>query len=161
MKTVAHLRGLCILNVKILPITKWGKILPTIVLISYLYWWVLKSAIACFKFINLLLLSRLILWTKHLIKDHFLLKDNLPFMIKKIILASLSMGLIASGNAFYSPPGLYWQSCFDMKWETPTTFSAICRSDSGSFLPSSLRNADRCSEIENINGVLTCIGEFR
>jgi hypothetical protein len=54
------------------------------------------------------------------------------------------------------PRGSYTDSCKNVQMRG-TTLHAICKSLDGRELPTSLKNADRCSEgVANINGILNC-----
>lgn len=54
------------------------------------------------------------------------------------------------------PSGSYTESCKDIKMKG-TTLHAICKSLDGREMPTSLRDANRCSQgVVNINGILNC-----
>jgi hypothetical protein len=55
------------------------------------------------------------------------------------------------------PPGSYTETCKDIKMKG-TTLHAVCKSIDGREMPTSLKEANRCSEgVANINGILNCI----
>ena len=54
------------------------------------------------------------------------------------------------------PAGSYTDSCRDIKMKG-TTLHAVCKSVDGRELPTSLKDANRCTEgVANINGILNC-----
>jgi hypothetical protein len=60
------------------------------------------------------------------------------------------------GAAPSQPSGSYTESCKDIKMKG-TTLHAICKSIDGREMPTSLRDANRCSQgVVNINGILNC-----
>jgi hypothetical protein len=83
--------------------------------------------------------------------------------VKKVIGVLLLAGVIGSVCAQAFPPGNYVQSCGNIFWLTPTSLLAICQMEFGQYQTnqSILENANLCSYIENINGVLTCTGGFK
>jgi hypothetical protein len=60
------------------------------------------------------------------------------------------------GGVPSQPRGSYTSSCHDVRMKG-TTLHAICKSLDGRELPTSLKDANRCSEgVANINGILNC-----
>lgn len=55
------------------------------------------------------------------------------------------------------PPGSYTETCKDITMKG-TTLHAVCKSLDGRERPTSLKEANRCSEgVANINGILNCV----
>jgi hypothetical protein len=63
----------------------------------------------------------------------------------------------SGGNAAPSQPsGSYTETCKNVRMKG-TTLQAVCRSIDGREMPTSLRDANRCSQgVVNINGILSC-----
>ena len=87
-------------------------------------------------------------------------------MIKKIIgILLLAIG-ISSACAQALPPGNYMESCGDFSWDS-TEFIGNCLmgqvDEYGAVLVngSGVDNANLCTYIQNINGVLTCTGGYK
>ena len=60
------------------------------------------------------------------------------------------------GHAPSQPPGLYTETCKDIRMKG-STLHAICKSLDGREAPASLRDANRCSQgVVNVNGILNC-----
>ncbi|MGZ4859055.1 MAG: CVNH domain-containing protein [Candidatus Angelobacter sp.] len=60
------------------------------------------------------------------------------------------------GAAPSQPRGSYTESCRDIRMKG-TTLHAVCKGLDGRELPTSLKDANRCSEgVANINGILNC-----
>ena len=60
------------------------------------------------------------------------------------------------GGASSQPRGSYTDSCRNIQMKG-TTLHAVCKSLDGRELPTSLKDANRCSEgVANINGILNC-----
>lgn len=82
--------------------------------------------------------------------------------MKKIIglIACLCLGMFGFINLSYALPGNYQNSCNSCQF-FGGRLQCSCQRADGSMRYSSLRDADGCSFIENINGQLTCTGQSR
>lgn len=75
-------------------------------------------------------------------------------------IANKNGNLECSGGSEAAAPGLpagsYTETCKDIRMKG-TTLQAVCRSVDGREMPTSLRDANRCSQgVINLNGVLNC-----
>lgn len=67
---------------------------------------------------------------------------------------------IGSAHADYAPPGTYHRTCTDIE-TTWNTLSATCRTRTGSWNYTTLRNYRDCDgDIANRNGRLECVGRY-
>ncbi len=86
--------------------------------------------------------------------------DLMRFIAK--LLATLAFAFVAVGvaRADYTPPGTYNRTCSDIE-TTWNTLSATCRTRSGSWNYTTLRNYRDCDgDIANRNGRLECVGDY-
>ncbi len=79
----------------------------------------------------------------------------------KILAALAAVALtIGSAQADYAPPGSYQRTCSDIE-TTWNTLSATCRTRTGSWNYTTLRNYRDCDgDIANRNGRLECVGVY-
>ena len=86
--------------------------------------------------------------------------DFMNLATKLLTALVIAMGAAASAQAEYAPRGTYQRTCSDIE-ATWNTLSATCRTRTGSWNYSTLRNYRDCDgDIANRNGRLECIGSY-